>query len=764
MARRRSASNDRDACHGAAAFLVFSLLAVPSVRAQADEPPAAFTVEFAQPFDDPRPEQPEVDPLAELEQLLRQPVITPGPPPATLLAIEAGPGGDEYGDLGAAGVPRITPAAVMRIDDDMIWSSGARSLNELFDIYVPNVQVIRHHFAFSHLGIRGIISDREDKYLLRVNDRIMNNRTELGAYSEHNLPMLGDIHHIDFVSGPGSATYGPGAIAGVANIVTHNGLTFQGADATVRQGFLEEFTTAEVRFGRQFCADEGIFVYYGFSAYDGADQAYSPYVFGRSFTSGTGVPVVAGEPVTFAIPDDHRTYQSMGRHKVHAQYTNGPLDVWVRYTRSGEQEVPTRGDVASANFANLRTFETGYQQLTAFGSYNWEINDELNVQFVLSWDSFDFVRLDRNPASRLNFREEETYARILARWQPVENHAFGVGVDYSHEIFGLDDSLSGLPAITQRLRATTAPWETDTFSVFGEYQWKINDDWTAFLSARGDNHTYSQWLFSPRAAMVYTPTDCDTIKFIASQAVRRQGDDELRAEFLTQGTLGDSEVLQGLELRYERQQTDDLWMAVSAFYEDHAAVGFSGTAGRSLLLGEFEIWGIEPALIYRTDRQRLIFSHGYTKLGHAQLADPTLIQGISAEPYGFGSDLANWANNLTKVYASHAFCDCWSVDGSLRVYWDFPGARDLTAFNNAQATPSGSIGFSDPGYEKAFRSNVYLNFGLQHKPWDDCIVRLDFYNVLGWIDQDLNKRNYINRVSEYRSEAASVALTVRVDY
>jgi hypothetical protein len=41
---------------------------------------------------------------------------------------------------------------------------------------------------------------------------------------------------------------------------------------------------------------------------------------------------------------------------------------------------------------------------------------------------------------------------------------------------------------------------------------------------------------------------------------------------------------------------------------------------------------------------------------------------------------------------------------------------------------------------------------------------LDFYNVLGWIDEDLNKRNYLNRLSEYRAEAAALALTARLEY
>src|SRR5262245_49081402 len=64
----------------------------------------------------------------------------------------------------------IVPAAVTRITKEDIWRSGARNLDELLEIFVPNLEISRHHWEQQHLGLRGIINDREDKYLLLVND------------------------------------------------------------------------------------------------------------------------------------------------------------------------------------------------------------------------------------------------------------------------------------------------------------------------------------------------------------------------------------------------------------------------------------------------------------------------------------------------------------------------------------------------------------------------------------------------------------------
>jgi outer membrane cobalamin receptor len=95
----------------------------------------------------------------------------------------------------------IVPAAVTRITQDGIPRSGARNLNVLLGIFVPNLEWVQYHWEQSHLGLRGIISDREDKYLLLVNGRIMNDRTHYGAASERELPELGDINYIEVIRG-----------------------------------------------------------------------------------------------------------------------------------------------------------------------------------------------------------------------------------------------------------------------------------------------------------------------------------------------------------------------------------------------------------------------------------------------------------------------------------------------------------------------------------------------------------------------------------
>ncbi len=734
----------------------------------------------------------------DLETFSQQRVRAPGPAPATLVPL-----GDPDDILSAvssayatAPVDRRTPAAITRIDEDMIWDSGARRLTELFDIYVPNTQIVKHHFSFEHLTPRGLVSDLEDKYLFLVNGKVMNHQTITGAFSEiRDLPLLGDIHHVDFVRGPGSAMYGPGAISGVISTVTHNAMTFNGTDYTLRQGALDTFTTFEFRHGTKFDEDSGLFVYFGLADYTGASYKRAPLMFSSSFPTPLSIPdVTAGEPVEVpnAYPNDRESWRSRAKMKVHTQYTNGNFDFWVRYTQGGEQATPQRGDFASDPFGNrppdfdydsVEAFQFGYLQFSVFSSYLWEIHDDVSVEFRLGYDTMDFSRyfspFNSSDSRTSNpHREEEFHGRALIRWTPNESHGFAGGFELSRGHFGLKTWSFNDPASTIINGTNNIPWYTTGHAFLGEHQWMINDQWTTFLTGRWDNHTFTKTLFSPRAAIAYTPDDVNTLKFIATESVRRLPEDVLYGDFINDRGLSDVESIRSLELRYEARPSEPWFLGLSGFYQESDFVGLNGVGNSNQgTFADVSMWGTELEVSYRTKRSRIIASQSYTTLidfelvGPFSLPDPFDLsqpffeQRISAAPYGFGNDLANQSPHLTKIAYHCEHDDCWSSDTSLRVYWAFPGDSDLTDFDNARLEAIGSDNrLSDPGFREAFRANVFLNYAINYKANEHMTARLDFFNILGWIDRDLNKRNFIFQPTTYRSEAAAVAVSARLTY
>ncbi len=377
---------------------------------------------------------------------------------------------------------RIVPAAVTTITQEMIRSSGARNLNEVFDIFVPNVEIMRHHVGNDRLGIRGSINFPENKYLILVNGRVMNLRTYAGAFTERDLPMLGDIHRVDFVRGSGSVIYGPGAVSGVVSIVTYNGLNFNGAEIIARQGFVEQFSSLEFRMGHQFDDESGIFFHYGLTDYDGADQSDSPHIFSRSFTTNTGVDVEAGRPVDFNIVNDREAFRAHPKHKLHIQYTRGNFDAWVRYTRGGEQTTevmtflaPPPLGIGTIGEQARHGVGTGYQQFTMLASYDRDLSDTFNVELRIRYDFAAFEQTYK-AASRLDHlfnrssQESELYGRVLARWTPNESHSLAFGLEYSHGWFGHDASGFATTPTRTWSQPEVSRWSTDSYSPLAEYQ------------------------------------------------------------------------------------------------------------------------------------------------------------------------------------------------------------------------------------------------------------------------------------------------------
>ena len=101
----------------------------------------------------------------------------------------------------------------------------------------------------------------------------------------------------------------------------------------------------------------------------------------------------------------------------------------------------------------------------------------------------------------------------------------------------------------------------------------------------------------------------NTLKLILSRSLRIPFEDDLRSDFLQ-------------EIDFLGKKTLPTFNVIR-------------------VLGKMSIWGLELEAAYNRPGLRIGLSHTYTKLISFSLRDPTTIQPFSAEPYGFGDDLAN---------------------------------------------------------------------------------------------------------------------------
>ena len=665
--------------------------------------------------------------------------------------------------------PRLVPAAVTTITAEDIQASGARSLRELLDIYVPNLEWIRHDWEMGHLGLRGIIGDRDDKYLILVNDRIMNDQTRSCAISELDLMYLKDINHIDIVRGPSSGLYGPGAVSMVINIVTDNADTFQGTEITSRVGAVEEFYSTEIKHGQKFQDDGGIFLYGGFGTYSGASKYDAPQFSGLNFPEDSVIPAFnpyipgegtqAGDPFVGAdLPRDDRTHRDLPPIKGFVELTKGNWDVWARYTRGGEKFA--WNDQMMAHVPNgygsfitwpISQNTSDYQQVTTYLGYNKDITDKLDLELAFSYEMMDFER--RIGESIFDaYRSDEYFGKAMLRYDISDNHKIAAGFEISHDIFGLDSP--GWPHVNattyefQNSGFEMPKWSTNMYSLVGEYQGKLSNQWTIFAGGRIDKNTYSKYMYSPRASLVYTPSEKDTYKLMWSRSLRSNNAEVMKIQDMNDNSITSPETLDSIELRYERTQNKNLDLAASVYVHYNLdIIGWSNTDASTVNIGTQRDWGFELEAAYHTKNSRVAISHGFTHLYDFNL-EPGKNTFIAAEPF---DDLAYWSNNVTKITAQHKLNDKWTINGSFREYWGFPGLKDYIHDQNANGV--------DPGWERSYRGNSYLNTGIQYKHSDNLTFNLNGYYLLGIFNKDFNKRNiYGVTTAAYRCHAPAVSL------
>jgi len=679
--------------------------------------------------------------------------------------------------------PKETPAAITVITAEDIKNSGARSLDELLDIYVPGFQYMYKTHG-NQAGIRGIISDRNNKLLLTLNGRIMNIKaSDGGAVTERWFSMLGDIKRITVINGPGSAVYGPGAIAGIINIETWTGKALEGMDAIIRGGGIENFGQAEIRYGRRLANDAGFFLYYGLDYYPGADDDFAPLKFSYNFLQAeTGIFYKRDTKPHFKVLNDNSSFRGLVRHKFHAQLDGDNYKLWLRYTLSG-QKIPADQVFYIYTDPNLLMDNgAGNQQFTIFGSYSHYINRWLSLDYKLSFMLSD-VQINYGLPDRLHLEdqhmddrhwsEDETMGRIVAHIIPSSEHKMAIGGEYYYNNFGrrgylyheLPSSIQGLPAGTK--------WNSHMFSLFGEYQTHFHD-FVGIAGLRADKHRFTDWMLSPRIALIYTPDSTNIFKFIYNRSVRHSDDADLYINYLDGEKSGDIETIDHFEFIYNSEPIKRLHFSLSAFYNRHDVVAFDKdlhsyireinnifvkTYGHTTNIGLLQTYGIEIGTTLHTDSIKARLSHNFTKLLDFDLDRKEVLQNVSASPYGYGNDLANWINHATKLTLDYQVTDKFSLHGSARIYWGLPGAKDMAKYNQRMHNNSPALPIYDSS-DKAFGKSVFLTLGLEYKLASQVEVSLHGYNLLGFFDKNLNKRNFFQRTTMYRDAAPSFAVRV----
>ena len=126
------------------------------------------------------------------------------------------------------------PGSIYVVTDRQIREMGARYLKDVIDI-VPGWFTIQSVLGDPDIFARGSSGNASDFILVMVNNQIQND-PNFGMASGYAFVDLDNVKRIEFVTGPGSALYGSGAMGGIINIITKDGKDFDGLQLTGRGG------------------------------------------------------------------------------------------------------------------------------------------------------------------------------------------------------------------------------------------------------------------------------------------------------------------------------------------------------------------------------------------------------------------------------------------------------------------------------------------------------------------------------------------------
>jgi iron complex outermembrane receptor protein len=655
------------------------------------------------------------------------------------------------------------PASITVISHEDILESGARNLDELLEIYVPSFTYM-HKVQGSQIGFRGIISDRNNKVLLLVNNRVMNVKaTDGGAITERWLSTLSDIESIKVITGSGSAIYGSGAISGVISIETFSGKTREGIHISSKAGMGEEFYNAEFSYGAKLQNGNYLYVYYGLDKYNGADNDKAPMKFAFDYSGKNHIDAPADEKFPYRIDNDNSSLENKFRHKIHLQIDGDDFSIWSRFTKTS-LATPTAQFkyriISDDNKDEFRDTGNENQQFTIFGEKTQKLSNDIDMTYQISYQRSD-VSINYYDNSEVNIAdkfwgEDNLMLKALGHYDINSKNQLALGAEFNYNWFGRSSDVSSYDYSKTNVLSENTKWESYLTSLFGEYQTNFTKNLTMFVGTRVDKHKYVSSMYSPRINFVYNSHNKDVVKLGFNRSLRHNDEAVLRDDH-----NGDVEQIDTIELIYIKYMKN-LTLNISTFHNDHDIVSWDNTEKSTQNIGNVKSYGGEIVLNYKTSKILFNISHSYTKLRDFTLRNNNIdLQNVSANPYGYGDDFANWNNHITKLRFNYKIKHNLKWVNSLRILWGMDGAQDMSDYNidtNGAINRKYILPYYEDDNTRAYEESIYLNTALIWKYNKSTTISLNAYNILGLFDEDYNKRNFFQTTSQYTDAAPSLSV------
>ena len=425
----------------------------------------------------------------------------------------------------APSAARVITAAEIRAHGWRTLAEALASLPGLFTSYDR---------TYAYLGARGFLrpGDYDSRFLLlidgvRVNDPAYD-QAPVGTDFVVDMPL---VERIEYVPGPGSASYGSNAFFGVINVITRRGRDVPGTEATVATGSLG-YRDAAVQYGWSDGGTRDVLLEASRQRTDGGNLYYPEFD-----TPETGDGIARGL-------DDSVVSRAFLRANV------GGLSFMVAHASQ------TKGDPTASYgqlFGDSRSQARDARTIADIG-YRSEIADDLSWSARLFAGQYDYrgTFVYAPAPGPLNYDTANARwigANLQAMYTGWSRHKVVVGFDVQRDLQrDLSNYDHNPETVYLDFRSTNlhlAPFVEDEFA--------IRDDLRLNVGLRYDHTTIGEANTSPRFALIYAPTPTTTLKALVGQAYRAPN-----AYETSYSVDGDGGQLSNGDLESERIATTEL--------------------------------------------------------------------------------------------------------------------------------------------------------------------------------------------------------------
>jgi iron complex outermembrane receptor protein len=394
------------------------------------------------------------------------------------------------------------PADATVITSDEIKKYGWRTLGDLLGS-VPGFYISYDH-VYDYVGVSGVnLGDANNRILLLVNGHRINNDLNDSAPVDTSFILDVDlIDRVEIIRGPGSVLYGNNAFFAVINVITRQGKQIDGVEGSGTYGSYNE-GSGRVTIGDQFT--NGLQFLLSGTIYNnnGVDDLDFPEAEFQNFNHGVAHHMDADNFQSFFGSVSYRDFTLEGgynnRDKVNPTAIDG--------TSFDDSQSEIIDDRSYVTLKFEHQFDGGWDVM---GDAYYDRSDK-ELDLPVGTDVF-------SPETDLD-QEKET-----GQWAGMEAQVNKKILDKDTLTFGgeyrndfeqdlsvyQDGALAGPPIQTNR----------QNYGIFGQADVALLDNLRVNAGVRYDEYGHYTPDWSPRAALIYSPWQPSTFKFIYGTAFR----------------------------------------------------------------------------------------------------------------------------------------------------------------------------------------------------------------------------------------------------